>query len=355
MAVRHAGPDLDRSDFEEWKELCNWLDSSRDFLIVEAYKQRLFEHLFTLLEVAVLLRYEACLRWWQNSGSYTSSEDAQAALASALRQTEPYSKWRNRLRWALDWFFRRKHNEDLSRSGEKAWDTLRDFACKLRSGDVVITFNYDATIERALLKQGRWSPSDGYAYGRDSEGRQWKLTFQQSICNAAPVKLPRSEVKVLHLHGAIGWHDRRKRAPGQPDPAPAEGLLSLHPEFLTSLGLNYVDSSMPSAAMSERPILLHPSFIKDYGADWTPGGQQIFHEIWRWAAKALREADRIFVIAYSLPAADSAALTLFQTNADRERVQVVNLDPNAAGRLSKLLTSTRQQPQSLREFVSSSP
>ena len=62
---------------------------------------------------------------------------------------------------------------------------------------VVITFNYDATLERVLLEQKKWSFSDGYGF---------ELKFQQSRQDKTIVPPSKSPVIVLHLHGATGWY-----------------------------------------------------------------------------------------------------------------------------------------------------
>jgi hypothetical protein len=83
-------------------------------------------------------------------------------------------------------------------------------------------------------------------------------------------------------------------------------------------------------------MLIHPSFIKNLEE-----GHGGLADLWRQAGSALRDACSVFVIGYSLPEADSAAMALLITNADRDRVQIVNEDANHSGRLHQRLTGRR--------------
>jgi hypothetical protein len=55
---------------------------------------------------------------------------------------------------------------------------------KIRSGDMILTFNYDLACERALRTEGLWEIGDGYGFLLGAE-----------------ITLP-SQVKVLKLHGS---------------------------------------------------------------------------------------------------------------------------------------------------------
>ena len=101
-------------------------------------------------------------------------------------------------------------------------------------------------------------------------------------------------------------------------------------------------------------IVLHPSFLKSFGPE---GQKTIFINLWRKAADALRAADRIFVIGYSLPDADSAAMALLLTNCDKEKVQIVNIDLVTSERLNLLLSShwVDFQPESFHDWLDRQP
>lgn len=188
----------------------------------------------------------------------------------------------------------------------------------MNAGDVVITFNYDATLERVLLHLGKWSPRDGFGF---------ELIFQEPDDDGPPVAFDRSPIRVLHLHGATGWYPSppssppKRRGTSPPEAlgaSPMSASISLDPLFLQGLGIHCVDASLPAPPPSETQRLLHPSYLKDYTDN------HVFAEIWRQAAEKLRDAEHTYIIGYSLPWADAAAFMLFLTSLRRQTVTVVN-------------------------------
>lgn len=318
--VRGCGKCFDRFDHQQgWAELKVWLETNPNPMIVEAYRDKDIERLFTLLDLAVL-------------------SDRSGAVA---RDQQHY---RGVLMWALEEYFAWRHSEDNGASKGKGWDALKAFAEKVNPGDVVITFNYDSTVERALLGRGKWSPRDGYGF---------ELVFQRSPDDTTLVDLPKSPVVVLHLHGATGWYRRPLFAPDYSLPAGHGGALpweafgpaqtstniSIDPSFLRDMGVAFVDACLPSRLVGsdERHVVLHPSFLKDYEHD--ESNTNAFTDLWRKAADALRTAERTYVVGYSLPKADSAALTLLLTNCREGSVRVVNPSGGTKVRLADLFRS----------------
>jgi hypothetical protein len=241
--------------------------------------------------------------------------------------------------WALESFFQDRHNRDQQELGSKDWETLRAFGELLQCGDTVVTFNYDSTIERVLLSLGKWSPSDGYGE---------RLVFQKNRYDETPFTFADSQVKVLHLHGALGWYKKPNVRPDFPletggpippearTPAPIETKISIDPIVLRDFGIYAVDASMPHRPPDEYQILLHPSFLKDYAGE--ENGNPVFVRIWKMAAEALRSANRVVIVGYSLPPADSAAWTLLLANCDAARTTVVNPDASVMRRYRRLLS-----------------
>ena len=79
-------------------------------------------------------------------------------------------------------------------SNKGAIDYLREFVRKhVKANDVIITFNYDCLIERVLHEAGLWTVLDGYGFPR----------VLKSSKGGPPE--PPSSVKVLKLHGSLGW------------------------------------------------------------------------------------------------------------------------------------------------------
>jgi hypothetical protein len=346
--VRESGPCHNRFDYgKDWSDLHNWLATNANPAITQAYRTRNIEHLFTALDFVETLRSEALIGGWDRARTATdpSAKEASFEIFETFdREVDLYGQYRRVLMWALEHYFSWRHYEDCKNLDSPGWDILNRFAARVTPGDVVITFNYDATLERALMAQGKWSPSDGFGFD---------LEFQESRYDKTPVVLSKSQIVVLHLHGATGWYRRPAFAPDFPlppqghgalpreafGPAPLGTNISLDPEFLRGLGIFNVDACLPDAPPmgDERHVMLHPSFLKDYETD--ESGSHVFTKLWRKAAQALQDAERAYVVGYSLPKADSAALTLFLTSCRDGLARVVNPDGGTKLRLGRLLRS----------------
>ena len=227
---------------------------------------------------------------------------------------------------AMEAYFESRHHDDRQQFGDAKWKNLRGFAKILTDDDVVITFNYDSTVERVLWYEKKWTPRDGYGF---------KLGLQKDQLDRTPVEFSSSRVKVFHLHGSIGWHPKPLSDDG--GAAPAEIEVSLDPVFLKDLGIPAVDASMPDSPPNDYPVLLHPSFLKNYAG----GG---IERLWKMAAYALRAAEEVVVIGYSLPLADTAAYTLLLTSCDNGKsVQIVDPGFRSTGAISRI-TQTSAPP-----------
>jgi len=301
---------FNRFDYQkDWPELCRWFETNSNPLVSQAYRSRQLEHLFTILDHSMILRAE-----------------------SLTGESWDYLRRREMLLWALEAYVEQRHNTDIAGSKTPDWNRLRAFCRKLCPGDAVITFNYDSTLERVLLDEKKWSPCDGYGFA---------VALQKMFLGPPVPEFDLSSMKVLHLHGAVGWY-RNSSASQEP-------CLSLGPIFLRDLGINAVDASMPTNPPTEHTRLLQPSFLKTYD-------DPIFVWLWKAAAEALRKADEIVVIGYSLPKADSAALTLFLTNSDRAKVRIVNSDPDDNYRLRQLLSNDPlSPPQCFEDWLGKAP
>lgn len=260
------------------------------------------------------------------------------------RNVRAYGKYRRILLLALRAFLDHKHETDKI---DHTWAVLQRFAEKLRKGDVVVTLNYDSSVERVLHSLGKWSPSDGCGF---------EIVCQRSEHDATRVTFEPSLVKVLHLHGAVGWSRRPTfragfdptRGPGgavDPSdlaPGPRDTEVALSPAFFRGLKIPAVDAALPTRPINENTIYLHPSFMKDYEQEAAPNDALI--KLWIMAAEVLRSAREVFVIGYSLPKADSAAMTLLLTNSNRNAVRIVNQNTTANHRLRRLLSGQRIGP-----------
>jgi hypothetical protein len=251
--------------------------------------------------------------------------------------TTEYQHKQRTLMWALEQYFQYRHSLDHGNANTSEWNTLGQFSDLVRPGDTVVTFNYDSTVERVLYQREKWFPSDGYGQ---------RLVFQKDRNDTTLVQFPDSPVKVLHLHGAVGWYRKPSVKDDYPfpggaippearTPAPIETRISIDPIVLRDFGIyTAVDASMPTRPPNEYQVLLHPSFLKDYSGVET--GNPVFIQMWRQAALALRSADNVVIIGYSLPPADSAAWTLLLTNCSVEKTTIVDPSTEVMRRYRKL-------------------
>jgi len=311
------------SDYmKKWPGVFECLETNPDSLLRAAYRSGNIERVFTVLDLAEVLR----------------KPDGE----SADSELEKYKDIRQVLLLATVAYFEDKHAKDQMHFGDRAWDNLKTFGEKLGDHDVVITFNYDSTIERVLWQEEKWSPTDGYGIN---------LAFQRSRSDPTEVPLKPSKVKVFHLHGAIGWY----RNPHTKAVTPTlEPDIALDPIFLKHLRIPAVDKSLldrPPAAcprqdddpfQDDYKVLLHPSFLKKYGGEDI--GNDIFIRQWKMASDALRAADEVTIIGYSLPPEDSAVWTLLLTSCSPEKTVIVNPCSSVMLRYEMLLNLPRRRP-----------
>jgi hypothetical protein len=192
-------------------------------------------------------------------------------------------------------FFWSKSQEKIDR------DYYGDLArYHVREGDVFVTFNYDLACERALKTADLWEISDGYGF------------------DVLLGQLPTAKVKVLKLHGSINWlgvlfggNAGFSQVSSAYGPRPCLfgsryfSFLGYPPEIHDPLCQGI---SRPGG----EPALILPGLHKSFfhqtfaGREWQP----FWDHIWDMAGEAVRSADEIVVIGYSMPEADERAREL---------------------------------------------
>ena len=343
-------------------EVCKWLKNNGDPLLAEAYRTRDMEAVLTVLDLAWTLELDTLhsLAARQGGRRPASVVALDKEAMSYVFSTDPHRRAHRAILKGLEAYLRFKHHEDTSAFPGADWQFLRRFAGKLRVGDVVITFNYDATVERALLDRGMWNPGDGYGF---------RVDFWKSKTDPSPVESPPSGVTVVHLHGAGGWyakpfgypwmteHDWRPPPPDYEESARVARAepVSLDNTFLKGLGIEAHDPwCYRGRDRNEYQLLLYPSFVKDFGGG---GRSAVLVKAWHLAAEALRKAEDVTIIGYSLPEADSAARTLLLTSCNPEKVRVVNKDREAVRRLWRLFrpSTPHDEPKSFEQWLDEVP
>jgi NAD-dependent SIR2 family protein deacetylase len=205
-------------------------------------------------------------------------------------------------------------------------------AQSLKTGDMVISFNYDILMDNALRNSGKLTDC-GYLvpFQKASDGQEWKRSED----------VP-SEVVLLKLHGSMNW--LRCSYCGS--------------YFLTrseKMGPWYV--SLPkqcptcreSGTYLER-VIIPPLLTKEYSV-------QPFNRLWSEASRRLPRMREIVVIGYSFPPTDFATETLLRiglpwTIQKSIQFKVVNPDKEVFERFSRAFgTSKVNWVGSLEEYL----
>lgn len=174
---------------------------------------------------------------------------------------------------------------------------LDRFLRKIISNDEVITFNYDLIVEKRLFDLGIWKPRDGYGIVFDD----LPIIVQSHTIE--------SQVMIHKLHGSLNWNSDFSLRFFYDDSEP------IFPGYLREESNRYQYQGKHSGNW------MLPSFIKQFTVPELIG-------CWDRAIRALKDADEIVIIGYSLPKEDSAACLLLGTTALSEK-RLTLVDPNA--------------------------
>jgi hypothetical protein len=238
-----------------------------------------------------------------------------------------------------------------------------DLACFIEPQDVIITFNWDTLMERALSETGRWRVDDGYGVKPHSIFRDgWE---------EPAVGHPVSSPKIIKLHGSTNWLTAyptyEKQELVLTHALPAESLFvyehttkpyatyagrymggyapltyGYYPPNLTHVpgraapeGFKIVqfryklpwipEGGADDSGMASMPLIIPPVREKSYEFF---GG--LFENLWSQAEQSLRICDEVILIGYSFPRTDLRSHTLF-TRAFMNRnsiPQISIIDPN---------------------------
>ena len=167
----------------------------------------------------------------------------------------------------------------------------------VRPGDVVVTFNYDDSLERELRRFRKWDISRGYGFPLGMED------------------IP-SGVLVLKLHGSMNWLvSLFGGATGGTLLVNPASSMGNHP-VIYSADLKFFGYETFSGHTYQSggafPCLILPGRSKEFFYDTSFGHEfgDFWDHLWSQAAGALRAADKIVICGYSLPGADQRARDL---------------------------------------------
>jgi SIR2-like domain len=244
-------------------------------------------------------------------------------------------------------------------------ETLHDALVKLmRTGDSVVSYNYDLVVDHALWKAGKASSAD---YG---------LQFQYSVDGAerdySTLEAYQHEqsrgISLLKLHGSLNWlHIKHHHILERKDPFRAlqDSVLYLRDGFEISLiqrqfGKTFI-LSCPSEWKADpglvelTPVIIPPTFEK---ADaWKIRGGAI-RELWSRALEAIQKCDRMVIIGHSLRDTDYQTRWLLRAalakNAGRPKIAIVNKCDADRIRLHQFFESfgTVEEYPALEEYIS---
>ena len=176
----------------------------------------------------------------------------------------------------------------------------------MRPDDVVITFNYDVACERELKRAGLWEIDDGYGFAL-----------------GIPT-MPRSQVRVLKLHGSVNWLELAFRGQTGFFQSPPN-LLGDRPIILPGEFdfLGYRGVRDPLGPLGDRagafPATIMPTSKKRFYSETSFGREleAFWGSLWDAAALALGSADRIVIVGYSMSAVDERARALLLESSNR--------------------------------------
>ncbi|GAA3857620.1 hypothetical protein [Celeribacter arenosi] len=236
-----------------------------------------------------------------------------------------------------------------------------DLANSLRPEDVILTFNWDTLMDRALMKATDWVPDSGYGITPHRLFRDgWVGPEEKSSSN-----------KLIKLHGSVNWLTAHPIYEGEElvltHALPADSLFvyehatrpyathagryasgyapmtyGYYPPNLTDVPgrsapdgyvIVKVQPKMPwmpegqagTQGLASMPLIIPPVKEKSYQFFGS-----LFEELWRKASDALEVCDEVLVIGYSFPKTDLKSLDLFRDAFLRRGSvpRVTIIDPN---------------------------
>jgi hypothetical protein len=166
----------------------------------------------------------------------------------------------------------------------------------VQPGDVIITFNYDDSLEHELKRVGKWDIWQGYGFEVGSFGQP-------------------SPVPILKLHGSVNWMvSLFGGVILGPTALGPNGSLGQSPCIATNdlafLGYDDMRGNFPGGAAFYSLVL--PGRTKEfyYHTSFGREHEEFFTSLWSQAATALRRADRLVLCGYSLLPVDQRACDL---------------------------------------------
>lgn len=177
----------------------------------------------------------------------------------------------------------------------------------MKSGDEIVSFNYDCLIDETLKRHGskKWNARYGYSFVL-GKGRTNLTGDQYWSPNEPAVK--RDTIKLYKLHGSLHFD------------APDDKVKLKQRPYTKQYG-------------DLKFTIIPPESNKRYD-------QGVFKRLWNQAGQALHHTNTLVIIGYSFPVSDSHANALFRVSVKRNGLKslvLVNPDREARRRGREVL------------------
>lgn len=247
-------------------------------------------------------------------GGSPNIEDVITALDGRIKALEGFQDLERRLQRS-----NAAHQRGKLREAVPIWFTeihanpalaYQKFAERIvQPGDVIITFNYDDSLERELKRAGKWDVSRGYGF--------------QIGTSVQP-----SPVVVLKLHGSMNWlvsifGGITSGAFAASDNSSLGQCPCIATGYLKYLGYPDMPGTFPGGGGF--PSLILPGRTKEfyYETSFGPEHEEFFSSLWKQAAAALQRASRVVLCGYSLLPVDERACDLLLSATSKDSSVVV--------------------------------
>jgi hypothetical protein len=202
-----------------------------------------------------------------------------------------------------------------AKQAEHFWTDLEPLAKYIVThGLDVITFNYDDTLDRAMLLAGsfsgdkgsiKWSPDRGYGFFCKSAIHEFLGGWSVG---------PDPSSLLLKLHGSTNWRIRL----GAPKPYALGSILHYEdwPKYTRTEGEADVESHLEPTPFVVPPVLVKSDLSQE----------PLLRLVWARAKEKLEEAEEVIFVGYSMPSTDVAGSFLFTESIKlpKARIRIVN-------------------------------
>jgi hypothetical protein len=223
-----------------------------------------------------------------------------------------------------------------------------------RRTHVFVSFNYELALDRAveIASRGLWQPRDGYGFVLPfyTMGDPTSDSPNDAVSAFSSEELPRGSprIQILKPHGSLNWLRPRQSIASSEESAGAATTMivplsnSLELRYWTSANtFNYI--SLPDQLPDDVEILIAPP---------SPTKLLIMPQTRSLEFDAIKEADEVFVVGYSMPRTDRDQWDLISRARKARNTAIQRLTIINRGASLEYIADMRSlfQPQTTRIF-----